>query len=123
MQYIIYPLTMSLAYCLLWFFQEEQLSPNLISYSIGIIVAILVAAFEFRLFFRQKWHPKKSDVVSDSLFMVFVQILLPYLLSLGFLSLIHSAELSINLWPRHFPVWLQTIYMLVGAELLRYWLT
>jgi len=69
----------------------------------------------------------KEDVKNDLLFMGFVQVLLPILLSFFFaISTLHwlqSKDLTFEyIWPHSLPPFLQAIIMMLAADFLRYWL-
>ncbi len=122
MKYLVYPFTMISAYILLWVFQQQGFAPKVASYAIAVIIALLVFIFEIGACFRKKWQPQKQDIVTDALFMVSVQLLLPFLLSFIFLELIQRFQLSLSFWPDQSPIWFQTALMLLVAEFFRYWL-
>lgn len=72
---------------------------------------------------RLDWRPHWRDVRVDTLFLALVQVLLPrvlaQLLVLGVAaSGIHAFDIG---WPRHWPLAVQVLTMLLLVELGRYW--
>lgn len=87
----------------------------------------LITLFELLLPYRREWLPRWSDVRTDFIFMVLIQVLLPYLLTIFSVSwLVAAVEKRgwsvVALWPHHWPVWIQMLLMMFAADFLRYWL-
>jgi sterol desaturase/sphingolipid hydroxylase (fatty acid hydroxylase superfamily) len=100
-----------------------------LSYSpyLAVVAAFaLISLFEWLIPYRPDWKPAARDTVTDLIFMSFVQVLLP--LALGWLSayvLLHivgAAGLSLNIWPKTWPVWAQVLLKILVGDFLRYWL-
>lgn len=76
---------------------------------------------------RADWRPSVSELKTDAVFMVLVQILLPNGLALA-LSLALAVWVGASgatpsfLWPHDSPVWVQFLLMVGVADLFRYWL-
>ena len=89
--------------------------------------ALLITYFEWRFPYRTAWHPAVAEIKIDTLYMLAVQIALPYLVVSAFLlwlvQPLHSLHLPLaNLWPHDWPVAAQTLLMIFCADFLRYWL-
>ena len=64
---------------------------------------------------------------TDTLFLIVVQVAIPYLLAItvviGLAGAIQAAGLTVNIfWPHDLPVVLQVALMLLAADFMRYWL-
>ena len=89
--------------------------------------ALLIIYFEWRYPHRATWRPHAAEVTTDVLYMLMVQIALPYLVLAAFVlwlvQPLHTLNLPLaNLWPHHWPVAAQTLLMILCADFLRYWL-
>lgn len=80
--------------------------------------------------FRRKWSESHNDVLTDTLYLLFIQSLWPRLLSAVWIGLLASATIwfseNITLfagqpWPHEWPLVLQLTLALVLAEFGRYW--
>jgi sterol desaturase/sphingolipid hydroxylase (fatty acid hydroxylase superfamily) len=92
-----------------------------------LMAALLITALERRLPYRESWRPGRRGLVTDLVYMVLVQQLLPRV----FAFLVAFAMLTFNpiangvfsgLWPHHWAPALQALAMLLVVEFLRYWL-
>jgi sterol desaturase/sphingolipid hydroxylase (fatty acid hydroxylase superfamily) len=97
------------------------------SYLSVLAGAVLIVLHEIKLPYRVAWKPCASEVGTDAIFLVTVQIALPVLLSLSVVVLIadllRTNELSVQgVWPHQWPVAAQVCLMLLTAEFFRYWL-
>ena len=108
-------------------FAGAGLSITLASYAAVLIGATLVTLRERQLPYRVEWRPSASEIGTDALVMVVVQIALPYLLSItlvvalsGFLKT--SGLIVQDLWPQNLPIAAQVCMMLLATEFPRYWL-
>ena len=91
------------------------------------VCAGIIALLENVLPYRTAWRPTRSEVITDSAYMLLVQQLLPralgYLAALSLLFLTHEGgPATAGWWPHHWPVGLQTVAILLLVEFLRYWL-
>jgi sterol desaturase/sphingolipid hydroxylase (fatty acid hydroxylase superfamily) len=88
--------------------------------------AFLVIAFELLTPYQINWKPKVSDIISDGLFMLVVQVLLPRALSfvVAYSALIslESHSWTFGLWPNGWNIGLQVGLMVLIADFFRYWL-
>lgn len=89
------------------------------------LVAVAIIGLERVYPARYDWKPERSDVVSDLLFMVFIQTLLPRAFAFGLVLAIavwtHGHSPS-PIWPHHWPLFGQALLMVLAVDLLRYWL-
>jgi sterol desaturase/sphingolipid hydroxylase (fatty acid hydroxylase superfamily) len=73
---------------------------------------------------RRDWRPGQGDVRSDLAFLAVVQVLVPR--ALAPLAAILAAGVlhdpTQSLWPHHWPLAAQVILMVLGVDLMRYWL-
>ncbi len=97
------------------------------AYSAAVGAAILVTSHELVLPYREWWKPHRSEVGVDLVFMLVVQMALPYLLSITatiwLTDWLRSSGLTVDtLWPHSLPVAVQVVMMLLAADFARYWL-
>ena len=124
---VSYPGVILLGYLLYMTLTASGLHLMLATYTAVISGALFITLHEMYLPFRNEWRPQFGEVRADALFLVTVQVVLPYLLSFALVLTIARAfekgGLTIsNLWPHGLPIIIQTILMLVLADFLRYWL-
>ena len=87
----------------------------------------LVTWHEAKVPYREQWRPDRREVGADLLFMLTVQIALPYLLSLAatiwLADWLRSSGLAVDgVWPHGLPAAMQVVMMLLAADFARYWL-
>ena len=97
------------------------------AYLAAVVAAALVTWHEFALPYRQWWRPHRNEAGTDLLFMVVVQMVLPYVVSITvtiwLADLLRSRGLTVDtLWPHSLPVAVQVVMMLLAADFGRYWL-
>ena len=107
-------------------------SPLMFSAYLGALIgASAILVHEALLPFREDWRPQRQEVLSDAMFLVLVQVVLPALLKILALTLVLwlaaggsplRVEWLSRLWPQHLPIVLQVTLMLVVAEFFRYWI-
>ena len=74
---------------------------------------------------RTDWRPNSTELSTDLLHLVLIQILLPRMLSLGLVLALaeHVVKGSTSsLWPHGWSPWAQLLLLLLLAEFPRYWL-
>ena len=103
-----------LGYLLYMTLTASGLHLMLATYTAVISGALFITLHEMYLPFRNEWRPQFGEVRADALFLVTVQVALPYLLSFALVLTIASAfekgGLTIsNLWPHGLPIIMQTI--------------
>ena len=97
------------------------------SYLAGVVAAGLVTWHEAVLPYREQWRPARREVGADLLFILVVQMAMPFLLSLAatiwLAEWLSSSGWAVDgLWPDGLPVAAQVVMMLLAADFARYWL-
>ncbi|MBE8968472.1 sterol desaturase family protein [Nostocales cyanobacterium LEGE 12452] len=119
---------MSIGLMIYYILKSYGINAFLSSYVATIITGVgLITFFELVLPYRKKWLPSKSDVGTDFIFMMLVQVLLPYLFSIFSVSLlfyfINNNNWNLSSFCQHsYPMWIQILIMILSGDLLRYWL-
>ena len=122
-----YPLIVTLGFGLYTVLTGWGVSLTLASYAAVLIGAVLITLHEIMLPYRTEWRPSASEMKADVLFMVTVQVALPYFLALTLVNTL-SEELKAGgftvqgLWPHDFPIAAQACLMVLAADFPRYWL-
>ena len=122
-----YPLVIVLGFALHRELLRAEYGIQLSTYGPVVLCALIIAFLEHKLPYRREWKASSNDVKNDLLFMGFVQVLLPQLLSfciaISLLNILESRNLVMkNIWPHSFPVYMQAIMMVLIADFFRYWL-
>jgi len=97
------------------------------TYLVVVAAAGLVTWHEVKVPYREQWRPGRREVRTDLVFMVAMQIALPYLLSLAatiwLAGWLRSSGVAVEgIWPHRWPVAVQVVMMLTAADFARYWL-
>lgn len=100
---------------------------TLASYVVVVAAAGLVTVHEATVPYREQWRPGRREVGADLLFMLVVQIALPYLLTIAatlwLAEWLRSSGAAVDgLWPHGLPAAVQVVMMLLAADFARYWL-
>jgi sterol desaturase/sphingolipid hydroxylase (fatty acid hydroxylase superfamily) len=122
-----YPAIMALVFVLYVTYIDWGWSVTLASGVSVLIGAALITLHETKLPFRAEWRPNSGDVTADAVYMITVQVELPFLLSISVvLALAEYLKASgytvENIWPHDLQVAAQVCLMLLVADFLRYWL-
>lgn len=122
-----YPIVLVLGIVLFEVLAGLGLSVTISAYVAVAAGAAVITLHEILLPCRKEWRPGISDIGSDVLFMVIVQIALPFLLSISLVLLIadyfRSADIAIDsAWPHDTPIVVQAMLMLLVADFFRYWM-
>ena len=122
-----YPVVIVLGFALYMALVNVGLDVRLASYGTAFVGVCFIVLHEVLLPYRKDWRPPSEDVRTDTLFLVLVQVALPYLLAItvviGLANAIQAAGLTVNIfWPHNLPVVVQVVLMLLAADFLRYWL-
>jgi len=122
-----YPAVLTVGFLSFAFLMDWGVSVTPAAYGAVAFCAVLITLHEIKLPYRQEWKPSGGEVTNDVVFMVTVQVALPYLLSISLVialsDLLSASGIAARgLWPHDLPVWLQVCLMLLAAEFLRYWL-
>ncbi len=105
--------------------QDLHVTPS--AYIAVLAGAALVTLHEWKWPCRAEWRPALGEIGVDMLFMLFVQVALPYLLSITLViflaeQLRDGGFTVAGLWPHAWPVAVQAALMLAAADFFRYWL-
>jgi sterol desaturase/sphingolipid hydroxylase (fatty acid hydroxylase superfamily) len=92
-----------------------------------LFTAAVVTALELRFPHRLEWRPGVSEIRTDLVFMVVVQLAFPplaaFVLTYALIEPVRALDLPLaSLWPHGWPIWIQTILMILVVDFLRYWL-
>jgi len=90
-----------------------------------VLVAIAIVGLELVFPARMDWKPRRSDVVADALFMIFIQTLMPRVLVAGLTLAIAAwthAHSPSPWWPHQWPLLGQALLMVLAVDFMRYWL-
>ena len=122
-----YPVIIALGFALYLALAAAGLDLRLASYGAALAGVIFIILHEIRLPYREDWRPPAEDVRTDALFLVIVQVALPYLLAItvviGLAQALQAGGLTIDIfWPHNLPIVAQVVIMLLAADLMRYWL-
>ena len=125
--WLIYPAVLVLGVSGHLILQQQGGSVVFATYIPIVTAALLVMTLERVMPARQAWQPNAEDVKNDALYMVFIQLVLPRLLTIFFILLLiepmQDSELAIaGVWPHHWAIGWQVLLMIVTAEFFRYWL-
>ena len=124
---VSYPAILTLGFGLFAALAAQGLHVTPASYIAVLAGAGLVTVHELKWPCRAEWRPGLREVSADTLFMLVVQVALPYLLSIT-LVIFLAEQLRVGgfivegLWPHELPVAAQACLMLVAADFFRYWL-
>lgn len=125
--WLAYPLTISGALLIFGWLMASGTSMMFAVYLPVILGATAIVVHELLLPYRVSWVPKRGDLFTDGLYLALVQMALPAVLSAVAVGLVLQLSGSgifvpASLWPHHWPVAVQTLLMILGADFLRYWL-
>lgn len=124
----VYPGVMSIGLMIYYVLKSHGINVFLSSYIATIIAGVgLITFFELVLPYQKEWLPSSSEVGTDFLFMMLVQVLLPQLISISFVSwllgFVKNSNWNISdFWPHNYPIWIQILIMILSGDFLRYWL-
>jgi sterol desaturase/sphingolipid hydroxylase (fatty acid hydroxylase superfamily) len=128
LKWTVYPAVMLISLMIYYALAHYGVSLALSSYIAAIVGGLgLITYLELVLPYRKEWLPNRGEVKTELVFMILVQVLLPYLLSvLGVSWLVDFVTNNkwnlLALWPHHYTVWIQMLIMIFIADFFRYWL-
>lgn len=122
-----YPAVMLLGFALYAGLIALGVSVTIASYCAALTGAALITAHEVGLPYRTAWRPGPGEIGTDAVFMITVQIALPFLLTISAVValsdfLIANGYTVGDFWPHDWPVWAQAGLMLLAADFVRYWM-
>ena len=127
LQWLAYPGVLALGLVLQATMLKSGIGLQWSSYVPITIGVILISILEWVIPFRKEWRPNFSEVRTDFLFTVVVQVLVPkvltFLVAISLLQYVNENNLAVfSFWPHHWHISLQVVLMMTSAELMRYWL-
>ena len=125
--WIAYPLVMAFGIAQYLTLTAQDLPLQLSSYITVSMGALLVTFLEFFFPHVKEWQGNRMDVKVDLLYMIGVQVAVPTILGLSLVLYLKNQLEQVGLqattlWPHHWPLGFQVIFMLLMADFLRYWL-
>lgn len=122
-----YPATMAFGYVLFAVLTGAGSPVTLASFIAVLTGAVLITLHEIKLPYREEWKPGVKEIGADAVFMITVQVALPYLISISAVialsEVLRSNGVTMEiLWPYDSPVAVQAGLMLLVADFFRYWL-
>lgn len=126
--WIVYPGVLAICLLIFHILKKFGVDITISSYVAAIIGGLgLVTIFELALPYRREWLPNFSDIKVDLIFMIVIQVFLPFLLSILAvrwvqMTFANNAWNILGYWPHDYPTWAQMLLMMVIADLFRYWL-
>lgn len=122
-----YPVVMAAGFVLYLLLEDAGLAASPAAYAAVFTCVIMIALHERLLPCRTEWRPDGKTVGTDALYVVAVQIALPYLLAVSVVvwlaRALQAAGYTVDgYWPHHLPAWAQIVLMLLAADFLRYWM-
>ena len=122
--YLWYPLLFAGAIAAFAAMLAAGLNLVLATYVPVLVTALVIVGLELQFPERLDWRPHRSDVVSDTAFMAFVQILLARILAalavFAIAAWMHEHAPS-PWWPHHWPLGAQMVAMVLAVDFMRYW--
>lgn len=124
---LIYPTSMAMCIGLFFFLLARPFPLIIASYAPLALVIAIILFFEYAMPHREAWKAPGSEIRTDALYMLLVQMLLPKLLALAGLItaaswLRQNLPYTTTLWPHQWSIPLQTLLMICSVDFLRYWL-
>ena len=122
-----YPAVLGLGFVLFAALGGAGVPDIMAAYCAVLVGAVFITWHEIRLPYRPEWKPSRSEIGTDSLFLLIVQAALPYLLSITLVielsELIQEQGIAAEgLWPHGWPTAVQAGLMLAAGDLPRYWM-
>lgn len=122
-----YPVVMTFCIALFLVLKNTGISVFIYTYIPVLIGAGFVTFLELFHPHEEKWTANKNDVKNDLLFMLFVQMVIPRVLTFFFSILLINITAGSglkfqNYWPHDINIGFQAILMILIADFFRYWL-
>ena len=122
-----YPSVVLLAFGQFALLRGLGLSLGISTYTSIVTAALAVALLEHVYPSRGEWQPDRDDLRTDFSFLLAVQLALPPLVGVLFVTLLVSPVQAqglplARLWPHRWPVAAQTVLMILAVDFMRYWL-
>ena len=126
-RYLGYPILI-VGSLMLFFWMRASGSPLLFASYVSVLIGALgVIMHESFNPARDEWRPEPTDVVSDGVFLIVVQVGIPAALKVLLPAVIitfagNSVLKFFGFWPHEWPILWQAGLMLLIAEFFRYWI-
>ena len=125
--WVHYPFVMISVFAMFAWLQLHGASIVLSTYVPVLFAAGAVTILELAFPHRTAWRPPAEEIRTDLVFMTFIQLALPPLVSFLFVYLLIEPARALDLpiaalWPHSWPIWMQAVLMVLAVDLLRYWL-
>lgn len=125
--WIHYPVVMISVFVMFAWLQAEHASLIVSTYVPILCAAAAVAILELAFTHQRSWRPSAREIKIDLVFMTLIQLVLPPFVSFFFVSMLVEPARALDLpiaalWPHGWPIWAQTILMILAVDFLRYWL-
>jgi len=122
--YLWYPLLFAGAIAAFAAMLAAGMNLVLATYMPILVIALVIVGLELQFPERLDWRPQRSDVLSDTAFMAFVQILLARILAalavFAIAAWMHEHAPS-PWWPHDWPLGAQMVAMVLAVDFMRYW--
>ena len=121
-----YPTLMGGGLLLLWALLHTGASLSWAPYAALAAVAPLIIATESLVPYRAAWQPVARDLADDGIYLIAVQLAVPFVLAWTSALLVrrslNEANFVLDLWPVQWPILLQLLSKIAIGDFFRYWL-
>ncbi len=120
----VYPLSLAGAVLIHFSLINNGWSLAVATYLPIIFASVLIITLEWMVPERKEWRPSISEFRLDSMYMGFVQMLVPMMLTIFTAQVLMRflQPTPTNIWPHHLHPLIQIAIILVTAEFFHYWL-
>lgn len=124
--WLLYPLTMKFSVLIFFAVSNQHPERTELAVTYALLFSIfIIFIFERWLPYNKSWVPKINDWKTDGIYLLFVQTILPKLLT--FIAAILAIRLfsfipSVSIWPKHWSILNQAILVTFISDFFRYWL-
>jgi len=123
---LAYPLVMATALLTLMGLLDAGAALTWAPFATVAIVGPIVLLIERIIPFRRAWTANGSDYLEDSLFMVAVQVTVPFamawMVAFGLSTFLAHHTNPFSIWPTHWPILVQLALKVTLGDFFRYWL-
>ncbi len=128
LSYVIFPFMLALGLFCTWYFSNNPYHPISVAVVVSLSAMAMIAMLERLMPYRRDWNVNRGDVLTDLFHTVIHQVLLSRGLNILWAMLLLGSsaylaeKIGSTLWPHHWPILGQLVFMLVVAEFGRYWM-
>lgn len=123
---LAYPLVMAAGLITLMGLLDAGAALTWAPFATVAIVGPIVILLERIIPFRRGWIANASDYLEDSLFMVAVQVTVPFAMAwavaFGLSTALSHHTNHFSIWPTHWPLFAQLALKVIAGDFFRYWL-